>query len=813
MPDVKKSGPKVQQAPTPRSSFFSSRWFFPLLFLLTAMLYFAPALTFTKIIMGTDDGPRGWYTKNYEGHDHISVFDKWSPLNGGTAFMERRFGRFINPMYPLYVVLPRYQARVFEYVFWVFIAGLFMFWYLRTIGISRDVAGVCALGFMLAPTLLSNIFPGHFAKMEVIALLPGIMAFVERLLLRFSLLDIAGLPILLALAIYSEHLQLADFVFWGAGAYFAARMVHALVTKKAMLNQAIGRSAAFAIALGIGALLTAMNTIPSMSNVNTTSKRAGGVDYEYASSFALHPEEVVMLAEPDFVGWKETYWGRNMLKFNSEYFGILFLLLAIMAFALSKPDFRKYLWAVFFMGALLFALGPHTPVHLFFYTFIPTFKSFRAPSMMYVWFFFPAIVLSASAIEELLAFRWKEQAAVRKRFLIFAGTACGLLFLYLIAAGALANSMLGSSADAISAAQQRSQVLESYLPKIKAGGAIILVIAAAFFCIAYLKAAQKLSRAAFLTILGVLIVLDLVRVSRPFFTGTLKSDKYFARQESWEQSIGQFLRQKDAGLYRVHALLGDSKFYIPGITMTYIFDDFTDKRYNDVIQELNGAIYGLAQMKGDNPQMPAMAVRAANILSFLNAKYLLVMGSLPLPGFEELVSSGGFRIYRNNQVFPRMYLADSLVPAPDPKNALFNAFSAPVFSRRLAIIDNRQNLALVPDADSTIADSVMIDTYDEPHGVIKAHVISRREQLLVIGENNARGWSAMVNGKPAPLLPVDYTWKGVIVPRRTSTVALSYNSLIAARWRGITLVSAIIFFIAGLLIAGIELNKRRKRKS
>jgi hypothetical protein len=781
-------------------------WFYPVIFLCASLFYFAPFLTFDKIIMGTDDGPRGWFESGSQSHYIQGIFDKWSPLNGGTAIMERRFGRFINPVFPLYYILPKYQARVFEYIFWVFAAGLMMFWFLRTVKISRAVALVGGLGFMFAPALLSHIFPGHFAKMEVIALIPGIMAFAERMLTKFKLIDIVGLPILLALAIYSEHLQAAYFVFWGMGLYFAARMLYAFITRRIPLKDALLRTSGFSAALVIGGLLTAMNTFPSMYNTDVTSKRAGGVTYEYSSSFALHPEEALSFAEPDFVGWKETYWGRNMLKFNSEYFGVIFLILALGLFVIRKQDFAKYLLAILGIGALLFALGPNTPLHRLCYDFMPGIKSFRAPSMMYIWTFFASIALAAFALDELFSKPLTDNKKTQKRLFIFAGIAGAFFLIYLIGAGSIANSMLSGGADSISANQQRSQVLHQYLPRIQTGGFIILLLVAGFFAAAFLRVTAKISRTVFLGIVLCIVLIDAIRISRPFLDQATKPQSVFSRQEKGEASIGQFLLQQDKSLYRVYSMLGDSKLYIPGLNMTYVFDDFTAKQYNDIFQQLQTASYGLTQQEyRDNP---IVQLRVRNILSLLNTKYLLSLSDINIPGLQLIVNSGNLRIYLNNSAFPRIYLADSVVAASDPQKELFERFDAPEFSRHLAIVDAAQwkRPELSAAVDSTIAEKIDIAQFDAPHGKIAATVASNREQVLVVGENFSPGWSATINGKPAEVFRVNYAWKGVVVPQGTSKVELTYDSPIAAKWRHVTAITAVLFLLFACIVVAWEIK-------
>jgi hypothetical protein len=248
----------------PKTGIIHSFWFPSAVLLFAAVLYFSPYLNFTKIIMGSDDGPRGWHSVGNYGLEGESFFFKWSPYNGGTPLLERRFGRFINPGQIFHIFLKKYKARVFEYILWTFIGGFFMYCFLRELKISRGVSLLCSLGFMFAPALQSYIFGGHFARMEVVALMPGVMLFTHRMVMKASLVSLAILPALLALSIYSMHLQLAYFVFVGMGIYFALMMIHKAKTKEVTIREGSKRTVYFSVALVIGLLINSMNTFPTL---------------------------------------------------------------------------------------------------------------------------------------------------------------------------------------------------------------------------------------------------------------------------------------------------------------------------------------------------------------------------------------------------------------------------------------------------------------------------------------------------------------------------------------------------------------------
>lgn len=804
------TAPNTRSSQSRLKTLLGSFWFVPLVLLVAASLYYAPALTMDKVIQGTDDGARGWQnTAGTAYHWMESFWDRWSPLNGGTVVMEQRFGKFINPTYPLYLVLPKYQARVFEYLFWTIVGGLSMFFLARQHKVSRGVSLMTALGFMFAPALQSYVFAGHFARMEVVALMPAMLFFTEQMLKRFSLICIAILPTILALAIYSEHLQLAYFALLGIGIYYAARMIHQTFFKKSVsLGEGSKRSAGFAVALGLGALLTSMNTIPAMHHTDTTSKRAGGVDYEYASSFSAHPEEIVSLIQPDFVGWKEHYWGQNMLKFNSEYFGIIFVLAAVALFIIRRQSFDRILWAGFAVVALMFSLGAHTPVHWLAYKFLPGIKSFRAPGMMYVWAFVPTLLLGAMALEELLAMEWsKLTASLRKRLRLAGYISAGAFALYMILSAGFAKFWYNTFYPLAMRDGQKEQTLTNYLGTIQVGGFLVFVVVGAFLALLYLKLNGKMKRQTFLITLTAIMCIDLVRISYPFFSQTVRPHNFFVAQERGEQSIGEFLQRYDSSLYRVHSMLGDMKMYIPGVDLTYVFDDFTNKNYNEISDIMRSTDYALQQ-----PQYASHAgvgLRFRNVLSLINAKYILTLQDLNIAGLTPIVRQGQLVIYRNETALPFFYLGTPEYVA-DMRETILARLDTPQSPASTVVVDTPLTLSTDVVADSTLTDSVLVQDFKSlRQGRVHLKVRSSKEQLLVMSQNYNPEWRAQVNGKETPTLRANFLWNAVVVPAGESVVEFEYNSAVAQKWRSVTLYSSIIYGIFALAVLGAAFRRKK----
>src|SRR5256885_5657622 len=80
-------------------------------------------------------------------------------------------------------------------------------------------------------------------------------------------------------------------------------------------------------AVALGAVIGAVQFLPVREYV-PFSPRAGGRDYDYATSFSLPIEEMIDFYLPEFSGILTRYWGRNGIHLHSEYLGAASLFLA-----------------------------------------------------------------------------------------------------------------------------------------------------------------------------------------------------------------------------------------------------------------------------------------------------------------------------------------------------------------------------------------------------------------------------------------------------------------------------------------------------
>src|SRR5207248_6780307 len=145
----------------------------------------------------------------------------------------------------------------------------------------------------------------------------------------------------------------------------------------------------------------------------------------------------------NFVGFRETYWGSNPLKYHSEYLGLPIVALAALG-AFSKDRRRLVLW----LGGigllfLLISLGASTPFYRVFWAIMPMIKKTRAPGMA---FFAVAFVVACFAGLGAERIERKEAGKAFMPWLVVAGV------VVLLAVTGIFGSMAESSAGARAAA-------------------------------------------------------------------------------------------------------------------------------------------------------------------------------------------------------------------------------------------------------------------------------------------------------------------------------------------------------------------------
>ena len=89
---------------------------------------------------------------------------------------------------------------------------------------------------------------------------------------------------------------------------------------------------------------------------------------------------------------------------------------------------------------------------------------------------------------------------------------------------------------------------------------------------------------------------------------------------------------------------------------------------------------------------------------------------------------------------------------------------------------------------------------------LQATVVAPRDGLAVILDPFYPGWTATVDGKPAPILRADFAFQAVPVPAGAHELRLTYRN----RW--VTLGAAVSLGTLAVLAGALWLRSRRLRR-
>ncbi len=714
-------------------------------------------------------------------------FPLWNPyLFGGMPYVAAMHGDIFYPTFLLRMILPTDVAMTWGFIIHVFLAGLFTYLFLRSLGLGFFGGLVGGLAYMMSGNVAGLVSPGHDGKLFVSALLPMAMLLVVRGVRDGKHWAWGALAVTVGLGVLSPHPQLLQYMLLVCGAFglflaFADTGAGALPRTTALRRLALA-----AAAVVVGFAMGAIQYLPVREYV-PWSPRALGKPWELATSYSMPPEEMINFWVPQFSGVLDRYWGDNSIHYHSEYIGVAVILLAALAFAKGRVVLsRKVLW--FFAGvtlvAVLWALGGYTPFYRLVYAIVPGTKFFRAPSTMLYVISFGAAVLAAIGAERA-AYR-----DVSRRFLIISGgivLAVGLIG----AVGGLTN--LGVS---LAEANQVDRVYANDAALRVGAWRSTLFGVLATTCL-FLLATGRVSREAGGYLLAGIVAVDLWTVERMYWQFSPPASQIYA-----SDAIIEYIKaQPEPGrvlplpVYRRDPFVDGDALMAHNIRSVLGYHGNELGRYQQLITPENIG----------NP----------NFWHLMNLKYVLSADTLSLRGLELVVgpvtNAYGTTtfLYRIAEENPLAWITPAIVKATDSEMAgtvldpRFDVRSAALFDTGAAV--TAVELTSIPEPLAIRART----TRYEPGAIdIELDQPAPPGSALLVSENYYPGWTAQVDGKPAPIGRADLTIIGVELPAGARQVSLRFTSPPFEKGKTITLV-ALVLALAWWVAGGIFGKVRR----
>jgi hypothetical protein len=228
--------------------------------------------------------------------------------------------------------------------------------------------------------------------------------------------------------------------------------------------------------------------------------------------------------------------------------------------------------------------------------------------------------------------------------------------------------------------------------------------------------------------------------------------------------------QKDDSLFRIFGggrMLTANSAEVFGLSDARGCDFTGVRRYEELITGHAGELFFYRDPKTFPGNLP-----------LLNVKYLLSAKPLPLSTLlTELAYSKEILIYRYKQCLDRAFPVFDYEVVPDRAAALARVSSAEFDPRQTLLLEDQPPPATMSVSEGAVAtnaaQSVRVNSYEPDE--VRIDVSLPRPGFLLLLDTWFPGWSATVNGEPAPILRADYNFRAVSLPAGRSTVSFSYR--------------------------------------
>lgn len=718
------------------------------------------------------------------------VVPLWNPhLYMGMPFAADNQSGLFYPLNLLLLALPdlTYEAVELMAVAHVFLAGLFTYVLLRDLPSPR-VDGKAArrddrrpMGRIPALAgamtyMLSDLFVVHLGNLNIIATaawLPLALLSFRRAILRRSWGWAACSGIVLGVAALVGHAQMLLYI--GASLALFAAFQAGACWNEAWRDRLV-RAGLLALTAAVAFGLAAISLVPAYDMTHYTVRAS--LSYEEASKFAIPPAGLVSILVPGFFGrGTGPFWG-PWPRTETGYVGILPLVLAAVAIALT---WRRYtltrFWVLLGAFGLLVALGPYAIVHGLTYAIVPVFRQLRVPARAIVLFDFGVAALAATGLDVLLHPLTRKARAVLSR--LSSGLWWPLGILALVGVPVLGHAVL------VSRSAVPADVLMQHVTSMGSLVFMLLVLGAALGGLMLRRGG--LARPVTLGVLALCVIaLDLLSLGA--YVEVEPNDPLVGYRHD---EVLAFLRA-DPEVYRVETLAEVQGEWAPDWALLHEIDD-----YGGIWNPLRLGAYDVLTWVGIQ--------RKDAFYDLYNVKYLIASRETPVPPhFELVLEDGGVRIYRNARVLPRAYVVHDVREAGGDIAALSIARS-PEFDPRTQIVLKQGSGAELPEQAAGGATSAVVITERAPNR-LEFSVTTSADGYLFVSEMWMPGWVAYVDGDRQDVLQANYTFRAVRVPAGTHTVEMVYRPTSWFLGLGITL-----FTVGSLAIWGLWSLVRRWR--
>ncbi|MDX2038539.1 MAG: YfhO family protein [Isosphaeraceae bacterium] len=683
----------------------------------------------------------------------LGRFSRWFPglYCGQPLYSESQAG-YLHPLTLLFFPwLETWKAFNLSVVLSVWLTGAGTYgWLRRTSSPVAALTGAAifgASGFVWAHLI-------HTSMTNALVSVPFVIWGLEAAWAGARKRGVALGALALACQVFAGHLQ--DTLLTGAlvGVYALWRAGFASTRRARLEALAIPT---LLVAFGVG--LAAVQWIPSKELLDR-SPRAEGLSWEQLTYGSWHPELLPTLVVREAHGTRarDTDWMDGFYPYHemNAYVGLVALMLAVIGGAGAR-DRRIAFW-VFVAGfSLLLMLGRFTFLFDHLHR-VPILGSSRIPVRFHLWMSLAIAALAAAGVDRIIRL-----GSVRLR------SAFGFATLLVVASIPLlyyAYEPIWTEPKRWNTAYHAARF--AWLGRELAIASIrtaLVVGAAVVFLRLLVRARSEAIRSRLAWALPILILIDLF--------GSHLDDAPTIDPSYWTSAprVVEFLRS-EPNLGRVFGV-ADRSAGEPGYASEFV--DFPASR--ETLGWSLAPVWGLRSSTGETPIIPRRMLLYTDNAAYPSGRFHIegvthVINSGPVLSVIDRnpVRIGSAQVHRNPRALPRLRILGRPIHVAD-EDAAARALTTrgADYPNRIIVEDPARSLA--PDASSSGSARFVVD--DPEHQVIEAELDA--PGYLFIADAFDPGWTAEVDGTPAPILPADVAFRAIFLTKGTHRVELRYR--------------------------------------
>jgi hypothetical protein len=562
--------------------------------------------------------------------------------------------------------------------------------------------------------------------------------------------------------------------------------------------------------VGASLLISAVLYIPvhdySQYSIRGASE-AGGLDYGYATSWSLHPAEMLTFLLPYSFGFgKDLYIGYMPFTDYPNYAGLVVLAGAVAAMVLARS---RYVWFLFFVVVVstFVSFGRFFPI-LYdpLFKLAPFFNKFRVPVMVLIVQQFALILMFGIGLDALL----RVEIEKGKRGAVTGLAVAFVVFMIVILSqnfwpGGFAEAVAGKVRGARNPQEQIAvaRVVGNYLFKDLVRFSIM---SAVMFAALFLYFTRRVPGRILCVILLVLAMVDFYLVDR-----NILHPENFRQHEQLriihDRSIVESYKEPDD----VVSFLGEDTRHFRVFPMDRLF---TSNRF---------MVFGISSIGGYHPAKLSIYERffdafkrglgAGNfqVLDMLNVRYCISAAEIrAIPNLRAawagVDNNGAPRyIYENLSALPRAWQVGAYRVAEDEAALGLIAAGAVDLSREVILDREPPVIPAAIEAEETTSTRIEKLGFNG----IRIKTNSPSPSILVLSEIYYPDWKVEVDGEPAEMLRADYVLRAVALEGGEHEVVFRYDTSLLKKS---AYLSAITFgSVTLILIVGLVLTLRGRR--